>query len=909
MQPRRLVVFRPGPSVATFFPRLCLVAYTSRQVSTGAPIYLVSACVSGEEFVAAFRRYADRNGLFIPIAEPLPAGRKGRFALTLRDGGVMVEGEAEIVSAGKTPSPVHGRVGMTLKFVEPDDRSKTVLSELEKARLAMKPPPLSVPPRPAEIPATPRPVPPPVAGRIDANNALAECVAIGEIGALADAIKSAPARFVVPSIPPVGTPRPNTPSTPPRAHTPSVPPIPARPKPPTDAPPAIPPLGKSSGSQAAIPTAVVPASSAPLPTNPTPTIPTIVPSTKSTQPAAVVPPPGKPEPPAPQGTSDTMLAMRAPAEVRSKITRTQQAVVAPPPALAKQPTTTADDDNDEPIEPPAPSPRIAELVPVPQTTDTIDIESNLALIAGDTAEIAAVKPPPADEQTQTNFVLPMRPPAKPAPKEVAPPTPTVAPPILPENARSFVSPEDVEIAEPTELSEIDPEIAAAAARKTTIGVAVVPEGVTVLPAEQVRDTSLMDAQQPTAGVVGPRTVDGRAPTIPPEVQEPTPSGDWIVQTGTGLPTITPVEHAPDSTKLPTGDWTIALDSGSPDGWSEPSKVEKPQLPQPGPPVLAVASAEPLESKPDADRPADDSGPKVQIDPTLIQPLTPMPGDDNSFTPMPADALAPPSASYPQQHPIVPMSGFPTPAPPNPAFAMRPPFDARGSAPHLPAPANRRRIVVIALSALLVVAVGVVALITLGGGSRPATTAGSGAAPTPTPAAGSAAQVAAPGSGSAAIAAGSGSASAQLVEEKPPGTCKVAVTTVPEGAELVIGKQVVGKSNTTLELPCDVATKLVVRKATFVSQTRPITPTSDSKPLKIALSKQLFTVKVSSKPPGATVTAHGKSLGVTPMITKLPAFEATTLVFTKDGFTKATQKITPKANNQALQATLQRKRRR
>src|SRR5678815_2944048 len=91
----------------------------------GAPIYLVSACASGEEFVAAFRRYADKNGLFIPIGDPLPPGGRSRFAVTLRDGGVMIEGEAEIVSSARSPSVLHGRVGMTLRFVEPDEASRT----------------------------------------------------------------------------------------------------------------------------------------------------------------------------------------------------------------------------------------------------------------------------------------------------------------------------------------------------------------------------------------------------------------------------------------------------------------------------------------------------------------------------------------------------------------------------------------------------------------------------------------------------------------------------------------------------------------------------------------------------------------------------------------------------------------
>lgn len=169
----------------------------------GASIYLVSACSSGEEFVAAFRRYADKNGLFIPISEPLAPGGRGRFALTLRDGGVMVEGEAEIVSSARTPSVLHGRVGMTLRFVEPDEASRTTLGELEKARLAMRPQPPSVPARPAEIPAEPRPVLPPIQGRIDAVNALAECVAIGDTTALGPplpaALPKAGQKFVAPS--------------------------------------------------------------------------------------------------------------------------------------------------------------------------------------------------------------------------------------------------------------------------------------------------------------------------------------------------------------------------------------------------------------------------------------------------------------------------------------------------------------------------------------------------------------------------------------------------------------------------------------------------------------------------------------------------------------------------------------
>jgi hypothetical protein len=212
------------------------------EVTTGPPLYLVSACSSAEEFVAAFRRYADRTGLFVPSVQPLPAGRRGRLAITLKDGGVMIEGDAEILQSSAKPTVLHGRPGMTVKFVDPDEPSKVVIGELEKARLAMKPAPPSVPPRPADIPAEPRAVPPAPGGRIDAANALAECVVIGDVSSLevtAGPPKSplGDSKFVVPSIPAVGAPRPKSPSTPPelkppappsdRAKTPTAPPNPA----------------------------------------------------------------------------------------------------------------------------------------------------------------------------------------------------------------------------------------------------------------------------------------------------------------------------------------------------------------------------------------------------------------------------------------------------------------------------------------------------------------------------------------------------------------------------------------------------------------------------------------------------------------------------------------------------------
>ena len=270
-----------GAPVVRFGRRGFRLQFT--EVTTGATLYLVSACGSAEEFVAAFRRYADRTGLFIPSSAPLPAGRRGRLALTLKDGGVMIEGEAEILQSSAKPTVLHGRPGMTVKFIAADDASKIVIAELEKARLAMKPAPPSVPPRPSDVPAEPRPIVPAVGGRIDAANALAECVVIGDAAQLVDTasaprsindVGSGKAKFTVPSIPGVGAPRAHTPSTPPpsRPNTPSTPP-----------PSGVPtPIGASpSGSTLRAKTPSIPPDPASKPL-PRPAPATIPPSTRLT---------------------------------------------------------------------------------------------------------------------------------------------------------------------------------------------------------------------------------------------------------------------------------------------------------------------------------------------------------------------------------------------------------------------------------------------------------------------------------------------------------------------------------------------------------------------------------------------------------------------------------------------------
>jgi hypothetical protein len=136
-------------------------------------------------------------------------------------------------------------------------------------------------------------------------------------------------------------------------------------------------------------------------------------------------------------------------------------------------------------------------------------------------------------------------------------------------------------------------------------------------------------------------------------------------------------------------------------------------------------------------------------------------------------------------------------------------------------------------------------------------------------------------------------------------CTVAIASVPAGAE-IFGPDAssLGKTPAKLMLPCGVATKLVLKKARYAPLTRSITPkATGQKPIKVALARVTFLVKVSSSPAGAKITVGSKMVGVTPTTVKLPAFETSTLTLAKDGFAPEITKVTPKQNNLSVFATL------
>ena len=965
-------------------------------MTTGAPIYLVSACTSGEEFISAFRRYADRNGvMFIPIADPLPAGRKGRFALALSNGGVMVEGHAEVVSSARTPSVLYGRVGMTVKFLSPDEPSQTILSELEKARTSLKPPAPSVPPRPAAIPAEPRPKLPTPGGRIDAVNALAECVVIGDVSTLSrdSDLGTIP--------PPMG-----------RNPSGAVPIVPAS-RAPSGAVPIVPASRAPSG---AVPV-VVPKSGSggvPVPMTKAPTGPVSPP--KPPIPSSTMPPPFKPAARPPMTPPDRPKSASIPPAVpplpASIAPKTGQSLTAT--TLGMSPIRAVSSTTPAPNAPPPPKPLAIAAPPPPLAAPSVPATREEAVAAalkfaqavearGAALPDETVKGLPPGVALSTETIRG----TMPASALIAPP-----PPIQ--------YPSADESDEKTDLTNIPlvPET-----RRTEIGVAVTPSGALVLPSaraltdEETRETSQMAAAEPTnpldAGLTPVEQVDPLGSTqaairlskIQPTIEEP--SGDWTMSTGDGSLTITPRKPAPEPQPAatpgppkgppkgpPTGDYIIALDPTRPDGWSEPSKVVKRpegELP-PGPPVSTVASDRPLDSNART-QPQITDEPKIQIDPTLIEPLTPMPAiadDDDGVVDPPSPMPPPPATSTPMlplaapapsqqmiaqpgEVPIFPASttpgmgaiamtpprstvpgpipgSFVTPAGGNPQLANASgpapaiPFEPRGAVrgdltdggvgffrdsgdiPRLEtndemsraAQKRKRRLIVIAASVAAAVLLAVIVIIATSGGSKEKTSTApppkTEAPPPPPPKHDPPPpppETKTPDEVQAVAPTPPDSATKEAPIEEPaivepapaPTDCTLTITSVPAEAEVTIGSDAKGPTPVTVTVPCGAAQKITLKKARYQTMTRDVTPKPNAKPIRIALARTTFTVKVSSSPPGATVTLGGKTLGMTPTTVKVPAFEASTLKIAKDGYAPEMQKVTPKNNASSISVTL------
>ena len=843
-------------------------------MTTGAPLYLVSACGSAEEFVAAFRRYADRGGLFVPIADPLPAGKHGRVALALSDGRIILEGEIEVSASWPRPSPLYGRIGMTLKFVAPDDATKTTLTELEKARLAMKPPPLTATPRAGDVPATPRAVAPPVGGRIDAANALAESIAIGDVGAWRDAtpkatVDSPSQKFVIPTIPQVGAPRPKSQSVPPALQ-------------PRISEPTKPP---------------------PLPG----TIPVVIPPKIITPPIGV----GRATVMGMPAMDREPAAPEPPPVISAKVTQEGIQPATPPkgtsmgmPPIARAPSEGVLVVSTPPRRDPTPIPKRGEAIQIPKREIAIGKQTTLGMpivrAPADTEAMEPLSPPPTPTSTGAAARRAHTPSTPPAPRN---PTPFAPLPVV---KRPAIDPSVVAADEPTDLTEIPPPPPVGdEQKKTSLGVQM----MSATPVEMSWDES-------GPAYVGPPPDSTTRPSgslRASEIMAAMKGEDWVMAPDASQPTVVPKSEPPAAAdqkaaeeKSGPDDWAISLDPQAPGGWSAPAKVEK--LPEPkqnpasGNRNIAVSSSKAIEAIEWEDKPTGIGEALVEIDPSLMARPPTEEEPVNIVSMPPADVPPPLPTPPPFGSGALPLLHKPPPPPlvVN-ASASSPSLKSHDETEHVSfmtdaiamAPKKKRRTMLIAAIAAFVVLATAATIFITGIGKHKQAPAIALVAPAD---AAVAVVVDAPREAvTPPVAVDAGVAA--------PATCSVDVTSSPVGAELSIDKTVVGTAPATLQLPCGVATKIFAKKDKWGSATKAFTASATATKLTIKIPAPLFQLKVTSIPSGATITIAGKVVGITPTTIKVPAFAGSTITLSKDSYAPDTQRVTAKQNNATHMVTL------
>ncbi len=565
----------------------------------------------------------------------------------------MIEGEAEILQSSSKPTVLHGRPGMTVKFIDADDVSKVVIAELEKARLAMKPAPPSVPPRPTEIPAEPRAVVPAVGGRIDAANALAECVVIGDASQLVDTANapksvtdagSGKAKFAVPSIPGVGTPRAHTPSEAPTSRpnsTSTPPPISGVPSSVGASPSGGIPRPKSPSIPPDPASRPLPMPSKPLPVNsrltsvgfpaidkqpafPAKTnVPGVTPITSAPPPAQSAPNSlletkhGTAAPTRLVGNSKGMPALEKPV-TGDEATAIGEVPPGPPKKKTDPMPAAAAMNTQEPT-------TVGEVPPKKGIGSVVTAQANAAPTSAPQAPSGPTPLPPklpsgpsasraAPSSKMTSIGFPaVRTPFETQPVGVVRPPGAPQPPVVPgdgASAKSGAASPGPRGKNPTRqpLSPRHPTPVAPVPIVRMPGKAAPQVDDAIVAAiEEEEKTDLSNIPQPprsTGAFAVADTVDARIDPIAQaqvaatrsggmrasEILAAIPSDDWTMSPDASGPTVVPAAEKPaaiEPTKAPkgplTGNWSISLDPEAPEaGWSEPVKLEKSEAPEPAP---------------------------------------------------------------------------------------------------------------------------------------------------------------------------------------------------------------------------------------------------------------------------------------------------------------------------------------
>ena len=897
-----------GPQTHSFLtpparPDTARIAYNCRIVS--APVFLISRCSTLDEFIAAFRRYADRQTLFVPTATPLTAGRRVAVTLMLSTGDIVIEADADVMNSSARASGLHGRPGMTLRLTDLDDDSRAILEHLERVRFGAKAtlPHDHLTVRNGVLPdGATAPDAPALTSIGDPALALAECAVVGD-----DAPPAAPLA-------------PLTGSASTRSKSPTGGPL-----------SSLPPLSSASGGKFGVPSS--PMSKSPSGPNPLPPpLATVI--TSVNPPSAVPTAPHNARTVLGVSVADIFPSGLPPAKFDSAILMVQPT---PPTAdstdtVTAQPYATVRMDYSA-----ATSPTVAQAIAtaeeevgnaptIPPPSD-IDDSPMGAMTASPTDSTAPIEPQTLDAK-----------PGEAAGYWAKDPTTTVqaVPPPLPSIPTTSIANAEAESAStpaPAPAHHDD-------LRRTVLGFAAISREPVRLPTEDIEpidETARIDHESSSTIITDLADVQaavGIAPQRPPALPPPRRTGM------TGAPpipssvlaaTIAPTAHL---TPVPATIAPAAQVTPAPFGMIvPPPAAQVTPVPAPFgmivPPPAAQVTPVPAPFGMIVPPPAAPPAATTEPQPDWIEQLAPIPVSDPAIAVPAADVTAPLDVA-----PLPPP--FVDPARVHDLDAHTRANVISGEATSLVNERIRRPFnklwLVAALIGSAAIAGGIYFATTRGAVTmkpKPAATLAAVAPSTTdaaiapivvdaaaiaavavdaTPAiAPSPADAAAPSIIDASAAADNNSETTAAA--KPPaldaGDCDVTFTSTPSGADILIDGTLAGVTPATVSVAC-APSKVTFRKKGMPSDVKSFKPTKKGITVVGHLSRLMFTVKVTSQPSGATIAVNGKSIGKTPSAVKVPAFQTVSIGVNKDGYAPLKQPLTAKEDGTAIRFTLKKR---
>ena len=143
------------------------------------------------------------------------------------------------------------------------------------------------------------------------------------------------------------------------------------------------------------------------------------------------------------------------------------------------------------------------------------------------------------------------------------------------------------------------------------------------------------------------------------------------------------------------------------------------------------------------------------------------------------------------------------------------------------------------------------------------------------------------------------------DTKPDGECRLSVVTRPAGATVSVGGKRLGTTPGEFAMRCGRA-RVILRRARYDSEHRivKLTPSKTGKVI-VRLERPKHRLRITSSPPGATVTVGGRRVGRTPVSASVKGFLTTSVRVSRRGYSGWSRRIYARRKSMSVHAKLKR----